>query len=284
MKHPSEPTGAVQARALQARALQAMGARRFGVVNWLGVGTLCRREIKRFLKVYLQTLVAPVATSGLFLAVFTLALAGRRASGLDMPYEQFLAPGVVMMSMIQNAFANTSSSVSVAKVQGNIIDTLTPPLSPAEIAFGLMIGGVARGVMVGAVSALTLFSIVGVGLAHPLWALFFAVCGSTLLALLGVAAGIWADKFDHIAAVTNFVVTPLSFLSGAFYSISRLPPEWEAVSRFNPFFYLIDGFRYGALGVSDADPLAGAGVLLTAIALLWLLCWRMLATGYKLKS
>ena len=261
-----------------------MGARRFGRVKWLGVATLCRREVLRFLKVYTQTLLAPVATSGLFLAVFTLALARSRGQVEGLDFSQFLAPGVVMMSVIQNAFANTSSSMMTSKVQGNIVDTLMPPLSAGELVFGMATGAAARGLGVALLACAVLFPAVGVGLAHPLWALFFVLAGSVMLGLIGLAAGIWAAKFDHMAAITNFIITPLSFLSGTFYSIDALPSHWRTVSQANPFHYLIDGFRYGVLGVHDSSPWLGAGVCLIAIAGLWLLCWRMFATGYKLKS
>lgn len=261
-----------------------MGARRFGRVNWIGVRTLVRREVLRFLNVYLQTIVAPVATAGLFLAVFTLALGAGREPLLGVSFIAFLAPGVVMMTVLQNAFGNTSSSILIAKVQGNIVDILMPPLSPGELTFALAMGGVARGVAVAVIAAALLFPLSGVGLAHPLWALFFAVAGSVMMALLGLVAGIWAVKFDHIAAVTNFVVTPLAFLSGTFYSIDRLPEPWTTISHYNPFFYLIDGFRYGAIGASDASPWTGALVTLGVTAALWALCWRLFATGFRLKS
>lgn len=283
---PPSPTMPAQTEADRSDAPRtpAMGVRRFGRYNLLGVQTLLRREVLRFLKVYMQTLMAPVATAALFLGVFALALAERRGAVLGEPFIAFLAPGVVMMTVIQNSFANTSSSMIIAKVQGNIVDTLMPPLSPAELTFGIAIGGAARGVLVAILCSLALFPFAGVGLAHPLWALFFVCAGALLLALIGLAGGIWADKFDHMAAVTNFIVTPLSFLSGTFYSVEGLPPVMATLLHYNPFFYLIDGFRYGALGVSDSSPWLGAGILVIAIAVMWTLCWRMFVTGYKLKS
>lgn len=264
--------------------VHTMGERRFGRVNWLGVRTLVLREVLRFLKVYSQTLVAPVATAALFLAVFTLALAGQRGEVLGQPFAAFVAPGTVMMAVIQNSFANTSSSIIIAKVQGNIVDTLMPPLSPAELTAGFALGGAARGIAVALLAGIFLFPATGVGAVAPLWLLVFAVLGSVLLALIGLAAGIWADKFDHVAAVTNFIVTPLSFLSGTFYSLERLPEAFQTFCRVNPFFYLIDGFRYGALGVSDASPWTGLLILLACIAFMGWLCWRMFTTGYRLKN
>lgn len=253
-------------------------------VNWIGLSTLIRREVMRFGKVYTQTVLAHVATSALFLAVFTFALAGRRGDVFGLPYPQFLAPGVVMMSVLQAGFANTSSSLMISKMQGSIYDTLTPPLSPGELVTGYVAGGVARGLVITVICSIVLFPFVGVGLASPLWALFFALAGAAMLSLLGLAAGIWATKFDHMAAITNFVVTPLSFLSGSFYSVQSLPETWSAISHYNPIFYLIDGFRYGVIGVSDSSPWLGATVSIVVIAGLWAMCWRLFKTGYRLKS
>jgi len=261
-----------------------MGERRFGRVNWQGLATLEEREVRRFLAVYSQTLVAPVVTAILFMVVFTLAFGQGRGESLGVPFEVFLAPGVLMMTVIQNAFANTSSSLIIAKVQGNIVDTLMPPLSAAEILAGYVAGGVARGAACALAVGLIVFPVVGVGLAHPLWAAAFVLSASLMLSLIGLLTAIYAEKFDQMAAITNFVVTPLSFLSGTFYSIDRLPDAFRTMSHGNPFFYLIDGFRYGALGRSDADP--ATGLMLTAAVNLALGClaWRWLATGYRLKS
>jgi ABC-2 type transport system permease protein len=258
--------------------------RHFGAVNWLGFWTLYVREVRRFLKVSLQTVAAPVVTTLLFLAIFLLALGGQQRHIGDISYAEFLAPGLVMMAMAQNAFANTSSSLMIAKVQGNIVDVLMPPLSAAELTLGFALGGVTRGILVGFVVAAAMAVFVPLRMAEPGFVLFHAVAASLLLSLLGVLGGIWADKFDHIAAVTNFVVTPLSFLSGTFYSIERLPQPWHAVALWNPFFYMIDGFRYGFIGHADASVWVGIGVMVAVNAWLLALCHALFARGYKLKA
>jgi len=222
--------------------------RTYGAVNWLGFWTLLSKEIRRFLKVYFQTILAPVVTTLLFLAVFALALGRVAAEVGGVPFVEFLVPGLVMMAMVQNAFANTSSSLIIAKVQGNIVDMLMPPLSAGEQTLAVALGGVARGVTVGLAVTLTMTLFVRIHVHAPLYIVFHAVAGSLMLSLLGMIGGIWADKFDHMAAVTNFIVTPLSFLSGTFYSIDRLPEGWHALALVNPFFYMIDGFRYGFFG------------------------------------
>ena len=263
---------------------EGMGVRRFGAINWLGFWTLYAREVRRFLSVYTQTILAPVATSILFMVVFTLAFAARRESGGDIPFAEFLAPGILMMTVIQNAFANTSSSLMIAKVQGNIVDTLMPPLSGGELLAGYALGGATRGLVCALAIGMIVFPFVGVGLEHPLWALAFVFSASLMLSLLGLLAAIVADKFDQMAAITNFVVTPLSFLSGTFYSVSVLPEPFLTLSHLNPFFYLIDGFRYGALGIADARPWLGLAVSIAVNLALGLLSWRWLASGYRLKS
>ncbi len=272
--------------------------RDLGHVNWVGLWTLTEKEIKRFMKVGVQTVFAPVITTLLFLAVFSLALGGLARSAGDIPFIQFLPPGLIIMSMLQNAFANTSSSLTISKVQGNIVDVLMPPLSHMELAAAYTIGGIVRGLLVGGstlvailivdlVSAdLTIFA--PVSATGLFFIIFHAVFGSMLLALIGLVAGIWAEKFDHIAAVTNFVVTPLTFLSGTFYTIDRLPENFQFLAHFNPFFYIIDGFRYGFIGAADPTfalslPVGIVVVLASNVALL-VLALRMLATGYKLKS
>jgi ABC-2 type transport system permease protein len=262
--------------------------RAIGAVNWRGLWTLYSKEVRRFLSVFTQTLLAPMVTTLLFLAIFTLALggAGRVVGGAvgGVEFVRYLAPGLIMMSLMQNSFANTSSSIVMAKVQGNIVDVLMPPLSATELNLGIAGGGITRGLMVGVATGLAMWAFVPLGLHAPLAVLYFALNGAVMLALLGVAAGIWAERFDHIAAVTNFVIVPLSFLSGTFYSISRLPPEWQVVAQFNPFFYLIDGLRYGFIGHSDGILGVGVVVVLAVNVGLWLLTQRMFATGYRLKA
>ncbi len=241
--------------------------RAIGAVNWIGVWTLWMKEVRRFLKVYFQTIIAPVVTTLLFLSVFALALGPVAAQVKGVPFVQFLSPGLIMMAIVQNAFANTSSSIIIAKVQGNIVDMLMPPLSAGEQTLAVALGGVARGVTVGVAVTLTMTLFVRIHVHAPLYIVFHAVAGSLMLSLLGMIGGIWADKFDHMAAVTNFIVTPLSFLSGTFYSIDRLPEGWHALALVNPFFYMIDGFRYGFIGHADGPlglGLGGGAVLLAA--------------------
>ena len=278
--HPDPEPPEAMARSMA----QAMGTRRFGRVNWLGLATLAGREVRRFLAVWTQTLAAPLITAGLFLAVFSLALGPMRGEVLGVPFLHFLAPGILMMTVIQNAFANTSSSIVIAKVQGNIVDTLMPPLSPAELVLGYLAGGVARGLLVAVAIGLPVAWLLGVGVAHPLWAAAFVLVGAAFLAALGIVAAIYANKFDQMAAITNFVVTPLSFLSGTFYSIQSLPPAMEAVLRLNPVFYLIDGMRFGMIGRSDADPWLGLAVSLGATLAVCLLAWHWFRIGYRMKA
>ncbi len=261
-----------------------MGTRRFGRVNWLGLATLASREIQRFLAVWTQTLLAPLVTAGLFLMIFTIAIGSRRGEVMGVDFTTFLAPGILMMTVIQNAFANTSSSIVISKVQGNIVDTLMPPLSPAEMVVGYLAGGVGRGLVVALSISVGLSIFLDIGMAHPLWAFGYVILGSAFLGGLGMVAGIFANKFDQMAAITNFIVTPLAFLSGTFYSVEALPPVLRVISHFNPVFYLIDGMRYGMIGVSDSPPLLGLVVVTGATLAVMLLAWAMMARGYRLKA
>ena len=261
-----------------------MGARRFGRVNWLGLYTLARREVMRFLAVWTQTLMAPLVTAGLFLLIFSIAIGPRRGEVLGVEFTTFIAPGILMMAVIQNAFANTSSSLVISKVQGNIVDTLMPPLSPAELVAGYLAGAVGRGVLVAIAIALGLWIFLGISVQHPVWALVFVVLGAAFLGGLGIVAGIYANKYDQMAAITNFVVTPLAFLSGTFYSVEALPPVLREITRFNPIYYLIDGVRYGVIGVSDGPPLPGFFIAILSVMAICLLAWLMFARGYRLKA
>ncbi len=252
--------------------------------NWIGLWTLYTREVRRFLKVKTQTVMAPMVTTLLFLAVFSLALGGNARMVGDIPFMEFLAPGLIMMAMAQNSFANTSSSIVVAKVQGNIVDTLMPPFTAHELTLGIALGGATRGLVVGAAVAIGMSLFVNVSIVHPGFAIYHAIMASLMLSLIGIMGGIWSEKFDHIAAVTNFIVTPLSFLSGTFYSIQRLPEPAQIVAQFNPFFYMIDGFRFGFIGHADAPPMTGVVVMAVINIVLWTLCTRMFHSGYKLKA
>ncbi len=254
--------------------------------RWNAVGwwTLYNREVLRFAKVYNQTVVAPVVTTLLYLAIFALALGPVKDNVDGVPYLVFLAPGLIVMAITQNAFANSSSSLMIAKIQGTIVDVLMAPLSPGELTTAMALGGVTRGLIVGTAVALAMLPFVALRIHDPWLLAYFGVSAALMLALLGIAGGIWAEKFDHIAAVTNFVITPLSFLSGTFYSIERLPEWLQTLAHLNPFFYMIDGFRFACNGRSDTDPAAGVVMLaVTNAALMWL-CWRMFARGYKLKA
>ncbi|CUH66060.1 Inner membrane transport permease YadH [Thalassovita gelatinovora] len=261
-----------------------MGTRRFGRVNWLGLYTLSAREVQRFLAVWTQTLVAPLTTAALFIMIFSLAIGKARGDVMGVPFSTFIAPGILMMTVIQNAFANTSSSIMISKVQGNIVDTLMPPLAPLELVIGYLAGGIARGVMVALAISVGLVLLLGIVPQHPIWALAFVVLGSTLMGAIGMAAGIYANKFDQMAAITNFIVTPLAFLSGTFYSVSALPPVIRELTHFNPIFYLIDGVRYGVLGVSDSNPWLALLVAAGSTAVVSALAWNMFRTGFRLKN
>ncbi len=261
-----------------------LAPRPIGRLNARGLWTLYVKEVRRFLNVATQTLLAPMVTTLLFLAVFTLALGGQRLAADGTSYGAFLAPGLMVMAMIQNAFANTSSSMVIAKVQGNIVDVLMPPLSGFELTVGFVGGGMTRGLLVGCVIWLAQLPFVGLHLHAPLVIVFYAVMTSMMLSLLGLLGGIWAEKFDHMAAVTNFVITPLSFLSGTFYSLDRLPEALRVVAHANPFFYMIDGVRYGFLGHADAPLWLGASVLIAVNAALFLLAWRLIGRGWRLKA
>lgn len=263
---------------------QQMGVRRFGRVNWLGLYTLARREVLRFMNVWSQTIMAPLINAALFLMIFSIAIGSQRGDVMGVSFLHFIAPGILTMTVIQNAFSNTSSSLASAKVQGNIVDTLMPPLSAAELVAGYIAGAVVRGLMVGVVIAAGAMLFLGVGMAHPIWVLTFVVVGSVFMGALGLIAAIFANKFDQLAAISNFVVTPLSFLSGTFYSIDALPPTLQTLSHVNPFFYIIDGVRFGMLDVSDSSPWRGLWVTLLASGLVIGLCWYWFNRGYRLKA
>jgi len=258
-------------------------------VNWGGLKTLYVKEVRRFFKVQLQTVWAPAVTTLLFLAIFTVALGTRREVVLDgtpVHFADFVAPGLIVMGMIQNSFANASFSLLIGKIQGTIVDYLMPPLSTLELIAAMVGAAVTRAVLVGIAVwlAMLLWPEVDVWPRH-LWAVvWFGLMGSAMLGFLGLITSMWAEKFDHAAAVTNFFVAPLSLLSGTFYSIEALAPVFQAISHVNPFFYVISGFRFGFLGVADSPVVLGAGLLLAINLALGLTCYVLLKRGWKLRA
>ncbi len=255
-------------------------------VNWGGLQALYVKEVRRFFKVQLQTIWAPALTTMLYLVIFTVALGGVKREVLGAPFADFLAPGLIIMGMMQNSFANSSFSLLVGKIQGTIVDYLMPPLSTAEVLFGLAGAAVTRAVFVGFAIWLAMLLWPGVHVSPKhIWAIFlFGLLGSSMLAFMGVLTSIWAEKFDHAAAVTNFVVAPLALLSGTFYSVDKLAPTFAAISHANPFHYAISGFRYGFIGQADIPLGFGVGLLLAINAALALICYSLLKSGWKIKS
>ena len=248
-----------------------------------GFVTLLRKEIKRFYKVAFQTVAAPVLTAVLYLMIFGHVLEGRLVVYDKLSYTAFLIPGLVMMSILQNAFANTSSSLIQSKITGNLVFILLAPLTHLEFYSAYVLAAVFRGIVVGlGVLIITLFFDIP-SMQCPLWVLLFAFLGAAILGGLGLIAGIWADKFDQLAAFQNFLIMPATMLSGVFYSIHSLPTIWQVISHFNPFFYMVDGFRYGFFGVSDVSPwmsllvVGGFFMIVSGLAL------RLLQSGYKLR-
>ena len=255
-------------------------------VNWGGLKTLYIKEVRRFFKVQMQTVWAPAITTLLYLIIFTVALGRTGRVVMGVPFASFLAPGLIVMAMIQNAFANSSFSLLVGKIQGNIVDYLMPPLSTGELIAGMVGASVTRAFLVGFAVwlAMLVWPGVSVDVRRPELVLWFGLMGALLLSFLGLMTSIWAEKFDHAAAVSNFVVTPLSLLSGTFYSVHQLSPTFQAVSHANPFFYIISGFRAGFLGTSDSPLWIGAAGLLALNFLLWAACYALLKSGWKIKN
>jgi ABC-2 type transport system permease protein len=264
----------------------AEGERLIRNVNWIGLKTLYMKEVRRFFKVQLQTIWAPAITTLLYLIIFTVALGSVKPQVLGVPFADFIAPGLIIMGMMQNAFANSSFSLLVGKIQGTIVDYLMPPLSSAEVLAALTGAAVTRAALVGGTIwlAMALWPGVDVTPVH-IWAvLWFGLMGSTLLALIGVLTSIWAEKFDHAAAIGNFIVAPAALLSGTFYSVDKLAPAFQAVSHANPFFYAISGFRYGFIGSADSPVEFGAFLLFGINILLGTICYMLLRSGWKLRA
>ena len=252
--------------------------------NWIGFYTLYSKEVRRFLNVFAQTVLAPAITTLLFYIIFTISVDRSYLSTESFTFSQFLAPGLVCMSIMQNAFANTSSSILISKVQGNIVDVLMPPLSEYELTLSYSLGGVTRGLLVGLSVSIVIYLIVPIQITNLFIIIYFALFSSLLLSLLGILCGIWAKKFDHMASVTNFIILPLTFLSGTFYSIERLPEDWRFFAYLNPFFYIIDGFRYGFVGVSDSNISLGIFILAMANLIFLILTIYIFKKGYGLRN
>jgi len=249
-----------------------------------GMQTLLYKETLRFWKVGFQTVGAPVLTAVMYLLIFGHVLEGRVLVYGTVNYTAFLVPGLVMMSVLQNAFANSSSSLIQSKIMGSLVFVLLTPLSYWHWFFAYVGASMARGLLVGAGVFVVTVYFGRPDFMYPLWIALFAVLGAAMLGALGVIAGLWSDKFDQMAAFQNFVILPMTFLSGVFYSIHSLPPFWQTVSHLNPFFYMIDGFRYGFFGVSDVSPWLSLGIVLTALVLVSAIAVNMLRTGYKIRN
>lgn len=258
--------------------------REFGAVNWLGLWTLYKKEVRRFMKVMFQTVMAPVATTLLFMTVFAVAIGSSRPEINGVEFPVFLAPGLILMGVLNNAFANSSSSLLVSKVQGNTVDFLMPPLSALELFLAFVGGAITRGLVVGVATALTMLPFVDLVPTHFWAVLYFGMGAAAMLAMVGVIGGIWAEKFDHLAVVNNFFIMPATFLSGTFYSVTMLPDPVRSISYFNPFFYMIDGFRYGFTGHADGSLVTGVVVVAVINIALAISCYAVLRAGWRLKS
>ncbi|MBN9478711.1 MAG: ABC transporter permease [Bordetella sp.] len=258
--------------------------RRYDGINWVGLRTLYLKEVRRFWKVGGQTVAAPVVTTLLYMMVFVVALQGARPPLHGTPFAEFVAPGLIMMAILQNAFANASSSLIQAKIMGTATDFLTPPLSPLELTVGFTLGAATRGVAVGLVTALCVLPFARLGLANIALIVWFGLIASLLMGMVGVLAGLWSEKFDHLSAVQNFVVMPMTFLSGTFYLIDRLPQPFAGISKFNPFFYLIDGFRAGFIGHAESNLAVGVVMSAGLTVALGAACWLVFRSGWRLKS
>ena len=261
-----------------------IGSRRFGLINWVGAWTLYKKEVLRFLIVWIQTIFSPLISSLLFLLVLSLAIGADRGDVLGVPFINFLAPGLISMQVIQQSFSHSSSSFMIGKIQGNIVDLLYAPLSAAEVTISVALAAVTRSVMIAIVSIIVFKLIVDIEITNYLLLIVFTLLSSFILGNIGIIAGLWAEKFDHMATVTNFVIVPLSFLSGTFYSIERLPEFLQMISKANPFFYMIDGFRYSFIGKADGSIFIGLVYLSVLSFVSWFVTYLLYKKGYKIKS
>ena len=261
-----------------------IGSRRFGLINWVGAWTLYKKEVLRFLIVWIQTIFSPLISSLLFLLVLSLAIGVDRGEVLGVPFITFLAPGLISMQVIQQSFSHSSSSFMIGKIQGNIVDILYAPLSPSEVITSISLAAVSRSVIIAIVSIITFKFIIDIEIMNYLLLIIFTFLSSFILGNIGIIAGLWAEKFDHMATVTNFVIVPLSFLSGTFYSIERLPDLLQTISKVNPFFYMIDGFRYSFIGEADGSIMIGLTYLTILSFVSWFVTYLLYKKGYKIKS
>ena len=261
-----------------------IGVRKFGLVNWIGFRTLYIKEVSRFIVVWAQTLLSPLISSLLFLSVLSLALGNERGEVLGFSFISFLAPGLIAMSIIQQSFSHSVSSLMIAKIQGNITDTLFAPLSAVEVSLAIILAAVTRSIVILIISIIVFSLIVEIHIYSIFYIFVGAFLGSFILGALGFITGLWAEKFDHTATITNFIVTPLSFLSGVFYSIDRLPAFFQSISKINPFFFIIDITRFGFLGVSDGSIIFGLIYLTILAFIMWFLSYHLYKIGYKMKS
>jgi ABC-2 type transport system permease protein len=253
-------------------------------VNTIGFRTLLSKETRRFFKVPGQTVAQPVITTALYFLVFGFALGGRVKELDGISYVRFIVPGLVMLSLIQNAFLNTASSMFIAKMQGTIVDLLVAPLSPGELLGAFTLAAVVRGLLVGGIVWLVAAFFTGFSIAHPIWVLTFALLVATEFALFGLLVAIWSDKFEQLNLIPTFVITPLTFLGGVFYSASMLPQPWNFITRLNPILYMVEGLRYGVLGQAHASPWMGLGLTAGLTVVSAVVVWTMLARGYKLRQ
>jgi|TARA_Y100000310_G_scaffold4856_1_gene5739 ABC-2 type transport system permease protein len=258
--------------------------KRFGYINWIGFWTLYKKEVLRFLKVVIQTILSPLVTSLLFLLVLSLAIGNERGEVLGFPFINFLAPGLIVMQVIQQAFSHSSSSIMISKIQGNIVDILYAPLTASEITLAINLAACTRSLMIALCSIIVFSFLIDLDYYNFLYIFIFTFLGAFLLSSIGIIIGLWAEKFDHMASATNFIIVPLSFLSGTFYSIDRLPDVLKNVSEINPFFYIIDGFRYGFLGVADGSIQFGLLYLILLNFIIWFVAYILFKKGYKIKS
>ena len=257
--------------------------KKFNLVNWIGFWTLYKKEVLRFLIVIIQTVISPLVTSLLFLLVLSLAIGNDRGDVLGFSFIDFLAPGLIAMQIIQQGFSHSSSSIMIGKIQGNIVDILYAPMTAGEITLAINLAACTRSIMIAIVSIVVFSFIIELNFYNFFYIFIYTFLGSFILSSIGIIIGLWAEKFDHMASATNFIIVPLSFLSGTFYSIDKLPNVLKIVSEFNPFFYIIDGFRYGFLGVADGSILFGLFYLITLSCITFFTAYILFKKGYKIK-